>query len=351
MKITLHNIRFSFSVMLLLTSLNTTQSYAFSFFYDSDYTKTKYPIVLLHGGLGFDSTNILGVAPMDYWYGIPGKIMRNGGTTYVLQMSAFHSAEVRGEQAIRQLETLMAITGDEKVNLIGHSFGAPTARYVAGVRPDLVASVSTVGGANDTNQRDLDPPPQQDDCDLLCRLINFGGDILTALAGISFTEEKCISDIYSSNDRIREAALTSCEVSNQEYAYSGLPVSVEEGLGFLERAEAFNRVYHWGRPTEFCGEGSELASNGIYYYSWSGTMPFTNFFDPSDAVMIVAGIGSNETDGLVGRCESHWGKVLRDDYPMNHLDETNLLWGLTHPLFEPENLFRTHANRLKKLGL
>jgi Predicted acetyltransferases and hydrolases with the alpha/beta hydrolase fold len=35
------------------------------------------------------------------------------------------------------------------VNLIGHSHGGPTARYIAGVRPDLVASVSTVAGTND----------------------------------------------------------------------------------------------------------------------------------------------------------------------------------------------------------
>lgn len=37
----------------------------------SGYTQTKYPIVLGHGMLGFDS--ILGV---DYWYGIPTALRR-----------------------------------------------------------------------------------------------------------------------------------------------------------------------------------------------------------------------------------------------------------------------------------
>src|SRR5690606_15211915 len=33
----------------------------------------------------------------------------------------------------------------DKVNLIGHSHGGPTIRYVGGVRPDLVASLTSVG--------------------------------------------------------------------------------------------------------------------------------------------------------------------------------------------------------------
>ena len=39
-------------------------------------------------------------------------------------------------------------TGASKVNLIGHSQGGPTSRYVSSVRPDLIASVTTVGGVN-----------------------------------------------------------------------------------------------------------------------------------------------------------------------------------------------------------
>ena len=42
----------------------------------STYTKTRYPIVLVHGLLGFDS--LLGV--YDYFYGIP-QALRSGGAT------------------------------------------------------------------------------------------------------------------------------------------------------------------------------------------------------------------------------------------------------------------------------
>jgi triacylglycerol lipase len=56
-------------------------------------------------------------------------------------VSSTHYSAVRGEQVIAELETLKALYGYRKFNLIGHSHGGPTARYVASVRPDLVASM------------------------------------------------------------------------------------------------------------------------------------------------------------------------------------------------------------------
>ena len=62
--------------------------------------------------------------------------------------------------------------------------------------------------------------------------------------------------------------------------------------------------------------------------------------------------GFEQNDGLVGRCSSHWGTVLRDDYPWNHLDEVNQVFGL-RGLFSssPASVLRAQANRLKSLGL
>ena len=64
------------------------------------------------------------------------------------------------------------------------------------------------------------------------------------------------------------------------------------------------------------------------------------------------GTDDPKNDGLVGRCSSHLGKVIRDNYHMNHLDEVNQTIGLTD-LFEtdPVVVFRNHANRLKQAGL
>ncbi len=82
----------------------------------STYTQTKYPIVLAHGMLGFD--NILGV---DYWFGIPSALRRDGAQVYVTEVSQLDTSEVRGEQLLQQVEEIVALSGQPKVNLIGHS--------------------------------------------------------------------------------------------------------------------------------------------------------------------------------------------------------------------------------------
>ena len=109
-------------------------------FGSTGYTKTKYPIVLTHGMLGFDS--ILGV---DYWYGIPSSLRSDGASVYITEVSQLNTSELRGEELLDQVEEIAAISGKGKVNLIGHSHGGPTVRYVAAIRPDLVASVTSVG--------------------------------------------------------------------------------------------------------------------------------------------------------------------------------------------------------------
>lgn len=58
------------------------------------YTQTRYPIVLVHGLFGFDS-----LAGVEYFYGIPQSLTRDGSKVYVAQVSAANSTERRGEQA------------------------------------------------------------------------------------------------------------------------------------------------------------------------------------------------------------------------------------------------------------
>ena len=57
------------------------------------YTQTRYPIVLVHGLFGFDK-----LAGVDYFYGIPESLTKDGAKVYVAQVSATNSSEVRDEQ-------------------------------------------------------------------------------------------------------------------------------------------------------------------------------------------------------------------------------------------------------------
>ncbi|MDV2077938.1 lipase family alpha/beta hydrolase [Marinobacter xestospongiae] len=290
----------------------------------SRYADTRYPIVLAHGMAGFSR-----VGPLDYWYQIPQDLARNGADVFITQVASFESSEVRGEQLLRQVEDILAITGADRVNLIGHSHGSHSIRYVAGVAPDLVASATAIGGPNTGS-------PVADLVD----------DLRTSEVGDALELGPVLSSVL--NGFFGLVGLLSGEAYEQD-ALAGLASLTTEG------AADFNARFPAGMPAlnDPCGQGA-AETNGVRYYSWSGTRTLTNVADVSDYALSLTSLAFNgeANDGLVGRCSSHLGTVIRDNYRMNHLDEVNQMIGLTY-LFEtnPKSVFRVHANRLKQAGL
>ncbi|NQY38342.1 MAG: triacylglycerol lipase [Alteromonadaceae bacterium] len=280
---------------------------------------TKYPVVLVHGFLGFD--DILGI---DYFYRIPNTLRQQGTEVFVAQVSAFNSTEMRGEQLRTYVQAVLAQTGAEKVNLIGHSHGGPTSRYVASLNPEMVASVTSVGG------------------------VNWGSGLADVLRGAvpvdSLTEALIVSGFDALGVVINFAS------GGDDFPIDGLAMTHSlTTIGTIE----FNETYPEGVPEYYCGEGEEVASNGVHYYSWSGGSPTTNILDASDAALALTSIAFNEAnDGAVSICSSHLGKVIKDDYKMNHLDEVNHLFGLVSWWeTNPETLYRNHVNDLASMGL
>jgi triacylglycerol lipase len=306
---------FSFALILLFSS--ATQAWWWS--KPSTYTQTKYPIVLTHGLFGFDS--LLGI---DYWHKIPETLRDDGAEVYLTTVSNSNSSEVRGEQLIPQIERILAITGAEKVNLIGHSHGSPTIRYVASVRPDLVASVTSIGG------------------------VNKGSEVADVINGISEESAAFTSVIETLGNTLATVIdFISGGGYDQDILASMSALTTEQSL-------AFNVDHPAGVPTTACGEG-DYEVNGIRYYSWSGAKPTTNFLVPTDLLTGITSLffsSGVDNDGLVSSCSSRLGMVIRDDFNMNHLDEVNMLLGL-HDIWstDPLTVFRSHANRLKKAGL
>lgn len=282
------------------------------------YTQTRYPIVLVHGLFGFD--NALGV---DYFYKITSELQRSGAQVYVAHVSSVEGNEQRGEQLLEQVQRIMAQTGAQKVNLIGHSQGAPTVRYVASVRPDLVASVTSVGGPNK------------------------GSAVADVVRGVlppgSVSESLAVSITGAFGQLIN---LVSGGGALSQTPLNALSSLTTPGM------QAFNQRNPAGVPATACGEGAYRVDN-VHYFSWSGASNITNLLDPGDTSLAVLGLAFGQpNDGLVSSCSSHLGQVIRDNYRMNHFDEVNQVLGIVH-LFEtnPVTLYRQHANRLRNLGV
>ena len=285
------------------------------------YTQTKYPIVLVHGLFGFDKI----AGTVEYWYKIPAALRADGAKVFVTQVSPANSTEVRGEQLLKQVKEILAITGAQKVNLVGHSHGGPTVRYISGVAPELVASVTSVGG------------------------VNRGSDFADALRGVLPDGTPMASAAVKLVDGTLVKLIQVLSGGSQLPADSGAALESLSTAGSLK----FNQKFPAGVPTAGCGDGANVV-NGVRYYSWGGNKQMTNLLDISDGALALTGsfFSGKPNDGLVSSCSMNLGKVIRTNYKMNHLDEVNQLFGLVH-LFEtnPVEVYRQQANRLKNAGL
>ncbi len=289
------------------------------------FTETKHPIVLVPGIFAFDT-----IAGIDYWYQIPKAIESRGGKVFVPKINAFESSVSRGEHLIAQLDEIRASSGGKytKFNLIGHSQGGVTSRYVMTVRPDLVASVTSMST----------PHTGSPVAELLTTLAPEGtvkGDMFAAVGDAAGNLVNILSD--------NKASKSDLYAMLGEFNVAG--------------AADFNARFPLGVPTEECGEGPRnvtVDGHKIELFSWGGGKTVTTGIDISDLLFGTTGLvfEGEPNDGITGVCSNHFGRVLRDNYIMNHIDINNHVLGLVSLLdTNPKTVFKNHANRLKQLGL
>ncbi|RKP48246.1 triacylglycerol lipase [Trinickia fusca] len=318
-----------------------------------NYAATQYPIVLVHGLSGTDKYAHV----IDYWYGIAADLEAHGANVYVANVSGFQSDDGpngRGEQLLAYVKQVLAATGAQKVNLIGHSQGGLTSRYVAAVAPDLVASVTTIGSPHwgsefaDFVQETLAKDPTGLAEPVIAKIVNvigalFGSTINTDQDALAALTAMTTSGAAAYNQRVPTAGLGapgSCQ--------TGAPTETINGNTHLLYSWAANAI----QPN-----GSLLGVQGGTDTSVSGALDPANATDPSTLALLGSGTvmlnrNSGQNDGLVSVCSALYGQVLSTSYHWNHLDEVNQMFGVRGANAEdPVAVIRDHANRLMLQGL
>ena len=283
---------------------------------------TRYPILLVHGLFGFER-----IGHFELFHDVKEALKTAENRVFVPHLSATHNNEMRGEQLLAQIDRVLRGTGASKVNLIGHSQGALTARYAAALAPHAVASVTSVSGPNHGSEladflRKALVPGQLPEL-VAHNIATLFGDFLSLLSG---------------------------SVNLPQNALAALNALTTEGVG------AFNDKYSQGLPSTWGGDGPGKV-NGVHYYSWSGVLPANDLpsLDPIEGVhralsqyFITEG---QQNDGFVGRFSSHLGQVIRSDYPLDHLSTLRRPANGLPSQLDPIGLYVEHAARLKAANL
>ena len=308
---------------------------------DASYADTRYPFVLVGGAFAFDQALFV-----DYWFGIAERMRAAGADVYVTDLSSAQSNEVRCEELFGDVERILALTGAPKINLIAHSQGAIAARYVAGVWPEVVASVTSVHGMNQGTHVSEELRAAFPEHGFIYPWANLAASIL--FQGLELFSSFGRDGDYDSPSRLfTPQTLTQLSKAADRKNYPAFNARFPLGMPRNDCMKVDD-----GRSGDRGFQGREV-DGGIYFYSWMGNEAFTGALDPLDQVLIrffsFFMPSDYAWDGLVPQCGSNLGKVIRNDYPLNHGDAINQVLG-NAPLDVP-SLYVKHANFLKQKGL
>lgn len=263
-----------------------------------------YPIVLAHGFFGFD--DFAGAGFVDYYYGVLDDLAAVGETqVFTPAVDPFNDSTVRGMQLLDAVEQIVADTGAAKVNLVGHSQGGLDARVVAHLRPDLVASVTTVATPHlGTPIADIVlgivPSPQAQ---------ALGDELVVLLGGGLWSQLEPDSSIF---------------VALAQFSTPGIAT--------------FNATYPDAPGVEYrsIAGRSSLLDGGASCAAVDTPTWLSEYDDDRDAIdaglalsaTILAGdvLDPQRNDGLVRVTDARWGTFL-GCVPADHLDEVGQLLG------------------------
>lgn len=269
---------------------------------------TNYPIVLAHGGFGFDE-----LAGIEYFYKIAAALEDEGNTVFTTEVPAFNTPIVRGNILADQIEEVLAITGAQKVIIIGHSNGGIDARYATTHRlgADKVAAVVSIASPH---------------------------------RGAEFSEQ--ISGIFGSGGGVPGGALGEAVISFMNFlgfalnGDSDLPQDAASALFYMSPAGM--SVFNDMTPDV----------PGVTYWSYAGTRQSWISLDPFDPILALLGSIAHDgpNDGFVSVESARWGVEKNLNLNANHLDEVNHLLG-NDGWWDAEAFYQDVARQLRDMGL
>lgn len=265
---------------------------------------TKYPIVLAHG-MGA-SAEIVGI--VDYWWQIDDALTNNGAVVYKTSVNGMDSTAAKAEEFKRQCLEILADSGAEKINIIGHSHGTIYSRYAItnlGLAPYVASHTSIAGPHRGSAIADL--------------LVNGIPDWLLDDIGDAF--DFIYTWVFGDKD----------------------PDSLENVMDLT--TDYMKNVFNVYTPNV----------DGVYYQSWAAKAKWSCpslLLEPTWLIML-AKEGAN--DGLVSVESAKWGEFRGVEKGawysagVDHLNIIDQFFGIT-PGFDANGFYVGIANILKNKG-
>lgn len=263
---------------------------------------TKYPIVLSHG-MGANA-EVFGIT--DYWAGIPAALRNNGAKVFITSGNPMQSKEYKAIEWKAQVKEILAITGAQKINLIGHSDGGLYTRYAItnlGMAP-YVASYTSMSSPHRGS-------PVAD------AIMNLGSStgLTDAIAGT-------LDLVYGF---LLGVSGTDCEINGTQETT-------------------------WWMKTVFNPNVPDAA--GVYYQSYGADCKTVIGGQIMTALWLAIKPIEGANDGLVSVSSAKWGNyrgTLTGWFGLNHLSEIGLL-SLPTPGYDAPTHFTNIAADLKARG-
>lgn len=262
----------------------------------------SYPVILLHGFMGFDE-----VLRFDYFYRIRNDYTRNCVQVFTPQLTPLNYISVRAGELATHVDEVLKITGAGKVNIIAHSMGGLDARYLISTMGygDRIASLTTIG----TPHRGTPVP------DFVWALLGKGDNILYQAF------EFLIGGIVGKGkDQDMHAALWNLSPTYLNNYFN--PANKDDGR--------------------------------VFYQSYAGLSSMTgittgDLLDPLLYPFAPSFIGKGRNDGLVPLESAKWGRfrgIIRAD----HIDLIGQMFGTTSWLFNHRKFYKIILDELSEMG-